>query len=58
MVVRVPQSNTAAKVVVGTIDRQMEEDSTAFAVSRDGRCFLLVFQARLDSDLVLINDFR
>src|SRR5213082_524283 len=24
----------------------------------DGRCFLLVFQARLDSDLFLVRDFR
>jgi hypothetical protein len=56
--VRVTQSNPAAKVVVAKIDKQMEEDSTALAVSRDGRCFLLVFQARLDSDLFLVNDFR
>jgi Tol biopolymer transport system component len=56
--VRVTQSNPAAKVVVANIDRQMEEDSTAFAVSRDGSCFLLVFQARLDSDLFLVSDFR
>jgi Tol biopolymer transport system component len=56
--VRVTQSNPAAKVVVANIDRQMEEDSTALAVSRDGRCFLLVFQAGLDSDLFLVSDFR
>ena len=56
--VRATQSNPVAKVVVAKIDKQMEEDSTAFAVSRDGRCFLLVFQARLDSDLFLVSDFR
>jgi hypothetical protein len=55
--VRVAQSNTATKVVVAAIDRQMEEDSTAFAVSRDGRCFLLAFQARMDSDLFLVKRF-
>jgi hypothetical protein len=34
--VRVAQSNPGAKVVIANIDRQMEDDSTAFAVSRDG----------------------
>jgi Tol biopolymer transport system component len=56
--VRVTQSNPAARVVVANIDRQMEEDSTSLAVSRDGHSFLLVFQARLDSDLFLVRDFR
>jgi hypothetical protein len=36
----------------------MEDDSSSFAVSRDARSFLLVLQARLDSDLFLVNDFR
>jgi hypothetical protein len=31
---------------------------TAFGVSRDGHFFLLIFQARLDSDLFLVSDFR
>ena len=55
--VRVAESDTAARVVLGKIDRLMEEDSTAFAVSDDGRRFLLAF-ARLDSDLFLVRDFR
>jgi hypothetical protein len=36
----------------------MEDDSTALAVSRDGRSFLLVFHARLDADLFRVSDFR
>jgi Tol biopolymer transport system component len=56
--VRVAQSNPEAKVALGNIDRQMEDDSSAFAVSRDARSFLLVLQSRLDSDLFLVNDFR
>jgi Tol biopolymer transport system component len=56
--VQVTRSNTATKAVVANLNRQIEEDSTALAVSRDGRCFLLVFQARLDSDLFLVSDFR
>jgi hypothetical protein len=58
LLVRAAQSNPAAKVVVGNIDRQMEDDSTALAVSRDGRSFLLVFHARLDADLFRVSDFR
>lgn len=57
-VVRVAQSNPVARTVIATIDKLYVEDSTAFAVSRDGRDFLMVFRSRLDSDLFLVNDFR
>jgi Tol biopolymer transport system component len=56
--VRVPYSNAAAKMVIANIDRQVAADSTAFAVSRHGDSFLLVFQARLDSDLFLVREFH
>lgn len=56
--VRVSESNPAVKVPVANMDRLMEEDSTALAVSRDGRGFLMVFQGRLDSDLFLVQNFR
>jgi len=55
--VHVRESKPADPVVFATVEGQMEDDSLAFAVSRDGRSFLLVFQHR-DSDLFLVSDFR
>jgi hypothetical protein len=40
------------------MERPMEEDPIVFAVSRDGRSLLLALQARFESDLFLVNDFR
>src|SRR5262249_17154248 len=55
---RVPLSNPEAKAIIRNIDRQMETESSAFAVSRDGRSFLLAFRIRDESDLFLVTDFR
>src|SRR5207237_8499274 len=56
--VRVSESKPAERLVLGTVERPMQEDSVAFAVSRDGRSVLLALQARLEADLFLVNDFR
>jgi hypothetical protein len=56
--VRVSESSPSDRQVLGTMERPMEEDSIAFAVSGDGRSVLFALHARLESDLFLVNDFR
>ena len=56
--VRVALSNPSTRTVIARIDRRIEEDSTALAVSRDEGSSLLAFQSRLDSDLFVVNNFR
>jgi len=56
--VRVAQSDLSTRTVIAKINRRIDEESTALAVSQDERSSLLAFQARLDSDLFLVNNFR
>jgi Tol biopolymer transport system component len=56
--VRASQQSPEKKVIIGEIERRLQDDSTAFTVSRDGHSFLMALTAHLDADLYLVNDFR